>query len=133
MSEIVKDWSRYEPFFYRHEFECSKTGRCEMTVEFMDSLLALRKALGIPFVITSGYRDVSHPIERKKSQPGKHTEGIACDIQAPYGSTAGAIIEAALAHGFKGIGVAQDSRRRREGRFVHLDKRDARTPVFWSY
>jgi uncharacterized protein YcbK (DUF882 family) len=130
---LVTDWDKYAPFFYKDEFDCKHTGQNKMTVEFMDRLLGLRKELGIPFIITSGFRHPTHPSEAHKSAPGTHTEGIACDIQATTGTTAGAIIEAALRHGFKGIGVAQDSQRRRSARFVHLDLRKSVTPVFWSY
>ena len=133
MSTVVTNWGKYAPFFYKDEFDCKHTGQNKMTEEFMDRLLDLRKELGIPFIITSGFRHPTHPVEARKSAPGKHTEGIACDIQATNGTTAGVIIEAALRHGFKGIGVAQDTGRARNSRFVHLDLRSSASPVFWSY
>ena len=125
------DWSKY-PNFSKAEFDCKHTGKNEMRPEFLDKLQMLRDVLGFPLVVTSGYRDPSHPVEARKSKPGQHSEGIACDIRAPDGATAFKIVESALRLGFTGIGVAQDSGRPRPSRFIHLDIRTT-TPVMWSY
>ena len=125
------DWSLY-PNFKKHEFDCRHTGRNEMKPEFLAKLQALRTAVGVPFVITSGYRDPSHPNEARKAAPGQHTQGIACDILVQDGATAFRIVQKALEMGFTGIGVAQDNRRARNSRFIHLDTRTS-TPVMWSY
>lgn len=134
MSNIDLNWNKY-PNFKAHEFNCKHTGRNEMQPEFMDWLQALRTKAGIPFVISSGYRDPTHPVEARKSAPGAHSRGIAVDILAPDGATAGRIIELAILAGVKGVGVAQDNRRNRQSRFVHLDlqHRGVDYPVFWSY
>lgn len=131
MNRIV-DWDKY-PNFGKHEFDCKHTGKNEMTPEFMDKLQALRTELGFGFTISSGYRHHTHPTEARKNTTGMHVKGIACDIQATNGTAAGRIVEAALRHGFKGIGLAQDTRRNRADRFVHLDLRDSLYPVMWSY
>lgn len=124
-------WEEYSNFSER-EFNCKHTGKNEMKHEFMVKLQALRTELGFPFIINSGYRDRTHPVEARKSSPGQHSLGIAVDIQAQDGATAYRIAQAAFKHGFTGIGIAQDNRRSRPGRFVHLDIRTT-TPVMWSY
>lgn len=124
-------WDEYKNFSKR-EFDCKHTGKNEMQHEFMVKLQALRTELGFPFIITSGYRDRTHPVEAAKASPGQHTQGIAVDIQAQDGATAYKIVQTALKHGFTGVGVAQDNRRGRPSRFVHLDIRRT-TPVLWSY
>lgn len=125
------DWSLY-PNFSKAEFDCKHTGRNEMQPEFLAKLQWLRNALGFPLIISSGYRDPTHPVEARKSRPGQHSQGIACDILAMDGATAFKIVEKALEIGFTGVGIAQDSRRSRAARFVHLDIRTS-TPVIWSY
>ena len=128
------NWKDYKNFS-KAEFNCKHTGKNEMKPEFMELLQKLREEVGIPFVISSGFRDVTHPVEARKSAPGAHSKGIACDIQVMDGSTAGMLILHALILGFKGIGVAQDNRRNRTSRFIHLDIMDRGVdyPVFWSY
>jgi zinc D-Ala-D-Ala carboxypeptidase len=84
----------------------------------------LRSLYGKPLKITSGYRDVSHPIEAKKSKGGTHTQGIAADIYIDNSVDRRIIVDLALALGFKGIGIADN--------FIHLDIRRT-TPVMWLY
>lgn len=66
--------------------------------------------------IISGYRCPQHPIEVKKSAPGPHTTGLACDV-AVEGADAYRLLRLALELDFKGIGVQQKG----QGRFLHLD------------
>ena len=124
---IVTDWSKY-PNFTKEEFNCSHTGKNNMTVEFMEKLQKLRNIFGKAIKITSGYRDPSHPSESKKAKPGTHSDGIACDI-ACDASTAYLIVKIAFELGFTGIGISQ-----KNGipRFIHLDLRKS-TPVIYSY
>jgi uncharacterized protein YcbK (DUF882 family) len=132
-SNIVTDWVVFEPYFSKEEFDCSFTGENQMLEEFMTRLFELRVSLGFPFVITSGYRSPTHPVEARKASPGTHAQGIACDIQITNGYDAGRLIQEALKMGFKGIGVAQDADRPRDARFIHLDLRDSPFPIVWSY
>lgn len=122
------DWGNYKPYFSEQEFRCKKTGKCEMQPEFMDKLVQLRKACGFPFVINSGYRDLTHPVELAKFEPGQHTKGIAADI-ACHSDNAFYIVKYALALGFTGIGISQ---RTGAARFVHVDMRKG-APVLYSY
>ena len=98
----------------------------------MRRLQNLRMAYGRPMKITSGYRDKSHPIEAKKSEPGAHSTGHACDV-AVRGYDALRLVQLAIVHGFTGIGVQQKG----DVRFIHLDDlkdSDGFTrPTIWSY
>jgi uncharacterized protein YcbK (DUF882 family) len=89
----------------------------------------LRERCGFPFIITSGYRSLAHPIERaKKTNTGTHAQGIAADIKVIDGVQRFKIVEEAIKMGFTGIGVASN--------FVHVDIRSLDTnesPVMWCY
>ena len=110
--------------FKIEEFDCSFTGKNEMNPDFLEKLDNLRDLCGFPFVITSGYRDKTHPEEAKKQRPGKHNEGIAADISIYDGHARYVLVDYAMAMGFNGIGIAKT--------FIHLDSR-AGTPVIWTY
>ena len=49
-------------YFNEEEFACQYTGKNEISSELIDKLDELREACGFPFVITSGYRDKTHPV-----------------------------------------------------------------------
>jgi len=117
-------------YFNEEEFACQYTGKNEISSELIDKLDELREACGFPFVITSGYRDKTHPVEAKKAKPGTgtHAQGIAADIKVNNGLQRFKIVEKAIALGFTGVGVARS--------FVHVDIRspDDTTPfVMWTY
>lgn len=105
------NWNDY-PNFEAREFNCKHTGHNRMDANFMARLQALRTEYGKPMVVTSGYRDPSHPVEAKKRKPGTHAKGRAVDI-ACYGAEAFKLVQLAQKHGFAGIGVARN--------FIHLD------------
>ena len=111
-------------YFTLAEFNCQHTGENRMEEEFLLKLDALREYCGFPFVITSGYRSPSHPLEAKKDVPGTHAQGIAADIKMTNSAHRYTLIKGALAHGFTGIGVAGD--------FIHVDTRGT-VPVIWTY
>ena len=110
-------------YFSRDEFACSHTGKNEISDSLIDKLDLLREACGFPFIITSGYRDPTHPVEARKKEPGTHCQGIAADIRGSGGHQRFTIVKHALTLGFRGIGVAKP--------FVHVDTRDL--PVMWVY
>jgi len=118
-----EDWEAIK-YFKKAEFDCQHTGNNEMKLEFLRALELLREACGFPFVITSGYRDLSHPVEAKKSTVGTHAQGIACDIAVNGGNQRYIIAREAAKLGFNGIGVAKG--------FMHVDIRES-TPVMWVY
>ena len=111
-------------YFNWTEFDCKHTGLNEMDPEFIHKLDDLREACGFPFVITSGYRDPSHPVEVRKLKPGTHSSGIAVDIAVNSGQERRLLVQKALELGFTGIGVAET--------FVHVDTRTTR-PTMWTY
>ncbi|PKR55633.1 peptidase M15A [Thalassospira marina] len=102
-----------------------------MQKRFMDTLHAIRLEFDKPMVITSGYRDVTHPVEAKKVSPGAHTYGCAADI-AVSGGDAIRLIAIAYKHGIARIGVSQKG----SGRFIHIDMGEVNgfpSPALWSY
>lgn len=121
------DWSLY-PNFKKSEFDCTATGKNDMQPTFMAKLQSLRAAYGKPMIITSGFRDITHPKEAKKAEPGQHSKGLAADI-ACGADEAFKIVSLAFRHGFTGVGISQ---RIGQPRFVHLDLR-AGQPVLYSY
>lgn len=128
IDEYVTDWSVYAPYFTEEEFRCSHSGEVKVTKRFMNALLKVRIEYDKPMVITSGYRSEDHPVEARKSSPGFHTTGIACDVKC-WSNEAFHIVAIAIKHGFTGIGVSQNSKS--NARFVHLDMRNS--PVLYSY
>ena len=111
-------------YFDLDEFKCSHTGNNEIVMAFVRKLDRLRALCGFPFVITSGYRDPTHPAEARKSKGGVHTQGIAADIAVSNGVERATIIRNAIDLGFNGIGVAKG--------FIHVDTRDL-PQVVWTY
>jgi uncharacterized protein YcbK (DUF882 family) len=125
------NWQNY-PNFSPDEFRCKHTGRLNMDAGFMARLQALRTDYGRPMLISSGYRDPSHPVEARKSEPGAHSSGHACDVFVT-GGDALELVALAVKHGFTGIGVNQKG----AGRFIHLDdlphEEHRPRPWIWSY
>lgn len=111
-------------YFKTEDFDCQETGENEMDPEFIRKVDELRSAVGRPLYVTSGYRSPNHSIEAKKSQPGTHAHGIACDIKVSGGAERRELVKHAFYLGFTGIGVAKT--------FVHVDTRTT-TPVLWAY
>ena len=111
--------------FRLEEFNCTHTNLNRMDEAFLVKLDELRERVGFPFIITSGYRDATHPAEVVKSAPGTgtHCQGIAADIAVSNGVERMNIVHEALKMGFS-IGVART--------FIHVDARTT-TPVLWTY
>jgi|TARA_B110000967_G_scaffold198413_1_gene231362 zinc D-Ala-D-Ala carboxypeptidase len=116
-------------YFSRSEFSCQYTGENKIEDSLLLKIDELRERCGFPFIITSGYRSLAHPIERaKKTNTGTHAQGIAADIKVIDGVQRFKIVEEAIKMGFTGIGVASN--------FVHVDIRSLDTnesPVMWCY
>lgn len=124
----VTDWSKYEPQFAEHEFNCKHTGRNEMQVEFMDKLHALRLEYGKGMIINSGYRHWTHPVEaRKGHKNGEHTTGMCADVACRDSRERFELIGLAYKHGFTRIGFHKG--------FLHLGLGGGNLPqnVFWAY
>lgn len=97
-----------------------------MTPEFMAVLQQIRTTYGKPMVINSGYRHFTHPIERKKDNPGEHTYGMAADISVKD-EDAMELFVIAYGYGIRRIGVANN--------FIHLGMGEKLRfpPALWTY
>lgn len=126
------DWRNYKNFS-KWEFDCSHTGENNMRSEFMEMLQQIRSTFGKPMVISSGYRDWTHPVEINKDRPGEHTYGLAADIKV-YGIRAFELADIAFHHGIRRIGFNQKGPL--ESRFIHLgmgDKQLNFPATIWTY
>tara|TARA_E500000305_G_scaffold103926_1_gene99795 strand:+ start:1049 stop:1402 length:354 start_codon:yes stop_codon:yes gene_type:complete len=112
-------------YFNKDEFKCQHTGKNKIQDKLIYQLDKLRENCGFPFVITSGYRDSTHPIEAKKTKAGTHALGLAADIKVNNGVERYTIVREAIKLGFRGIGIANT--------FVHVDVRDSKPSVMWTY
>lgn len=124
------NWDDYKNFSKR-EFDCKHTGRNAMRPEFMDILQQIRNTYGKPMIITSGYRDASHPVEAGKAAPGEHSYGLACDI-AVQGVDAQDLMVIAYGYGIRRFGLKQKG----AGRFLHIgmgDKYLNFPATIWTY
>lgn len=126
-------------YFTAAEFICRGITCCggteRMDEDFVLRLDDLRKALGKPLIVTSGYRCPEHNAAVSKTgRNGPHVSGKACDI-AVFGRDTYTIIRLALERDITGIGVFQKGPHGR--RFLHLDTlSDAPgrpRPWVWSY
>ena len=124
------DFSNFRP----EELACRHTGQEGIKYELMVALQSLRDEMEFPFIITSGYRSLEHPIEAKKKTGGTHSLGLALDILCSD-KQAFKIVTNAAKHGFTGIGVNQKGSI--DKRFIHLDiagiKNGKVRPKIWSY
>lgn len=133
----------YGPYFTVLEFRC-KCNRCQEADEtrwfitpefraFMGKLIKLRKELGFPFIINSGYRcpDYNDELYVKMGEiPGKHLDGPhtkgAADI-AVHHERAYDLIDGASS---MGMGLGMHQRGPYAGRYIHLDNQGKRP---WTY
>ena len=121
------DWTRY-PNFSKSEFDCKHTGKNEMTHELMTILQKIRTDFRKPMIVTSGYRDKTHPVEARKTHSnGEHTQGNCCDVACTNSADRFKIIYLALSHGITRIGIAKN--------FIHLGIGGNGLPnnVVWEY
>jgi len=126
------------PNFSFKEMACQHSGICDIDESFMDKLQELRNRIGFGLVVSSGYRDKTHPIEAdkisKSGNGGAHTTGKAVDLKVARESAYN-VLKHAMALEFTGIGVAQTG----EARFLHLDDIQPEDdfhvprPTIWSY
>lgn len=112
------------PYFKTHEFADHYTGDQKIDIDFVRRLSLLRHVCGFPFIINSGYRTPSHPVEKNKATIGKHTLGIAVDIRVTLAIQRQRIVAEAIKLGFTGIGIHKN--------FVHVDMRNGPL-VIWIY
>lgn len=117
-------------YFNLDELQCKcGCGKALMDKSFMQTIVAMRRELGFPFVVASAYRCPEY--DKKIGGAGPHTTGKAMDIRVS-GHQAHALIGSAMRFGIKGIGVSQKGPH--GSRFIHLDTVDTGPrPWIWSY
>lgn len=129
MREIQdNEWQILENFL-KTEFDCKHTGNNAMKLPFLIKLQALRYAIDKSMIPTSGFRDVTHPVEARKVTAGWHTKGQAVDIRC-HSDLAWDIAKIAMQIGFHGVGVSQ---KKGLARFIHLDDRPFEQRALFSY
>ena len=105
-----------------------------MRPEFMQKLQEIRNIFGKPMVISSGYRDFTHPLEQAKEEPGEHTYGAAADINV-WGQDAMELFDIAFHCGIRRIGLNQIGSL--NSRFIHIGMGDTLNLNFpsalWTY
>ena len=123
-------------YFSEEELRCKGTGELKMMEEFMSKLIELRKKLGQPMVISSGYRTPEYNQRISGSSKSAHILGKAVDVVCS-GEKAYNIVKLGLEIGFTGIGIQQ--RGEHSKRFIHLDDVEPDKyegiprPWIWSY
>ena len=130
------NWSDIE-YFTPAEFIC-QCGKCSgstpggvadlMDIDFVVKLDSLRRLLGFPMGITSGYRCPDHNAAVSSTGPnGPHTTGGAADLSLDR-ARAFQVMGHVEALGFNGLGINQKG----NGRFIHLDNVHDDFSI-WSY
>lgn len=106
------------PHFDTSEFACHHCGRVSVSPSLVEHLERLRRILGRPIVIVSGWRCAEHNAAVGGAPRSQHLYGRAADI--PSGV---ATVPQALAAGFTGVG-------HRRGWVVHVDVRSGAAVTF---
>jgi hypothetical protein len=135
VDDLPKDfwqWPHIDPV---KEWACKGTGKIVVETDFLDRLEALRKTVGHPLIINSGYRSPEYNNRvAETGTTGPHTTGRAVDIRI-YGPRALNLVFHAVRLGFQGIGLSQKGPF--ANRFVHLDDLpgdgDTPRPFVWTY
>lgn len=108
---IWKEWpSRY---FHPKEIASHDTGRVLVDLHSLRCLENLRKLIGRPLIVTSGYRTPAHNKAVGGATNSLHMQGKAFDLRFASGLGRIEIIHQAGIAGFQGIGVYDT--------FVHVD------------
>ena len=93
--------------------------------EFVVLLDRARGLAGIPFIITSGYRDVNHNKEVGGVDGSSHTSGLAVDLLVKDGISGGKILLALIKVGLNRFGFYNDGH-------IHVDYDLTKpNPCYW--
>ena len=110
-------------------------GRCDMDAAFMARLDELRDRVGVPLVVTSGFRCQPHNATVGGSDRSAHLFGLAADIHVISDAGAYRLLAAALEIGVAGIGLRLHGPGIRQ--MIHLDDMRAEAgivrPLIWTY
>ena len=117
---------RVSEHFFRDELECKcGCGIMNATPQLLALLEAMRRHLNRPMSLTSACRCVDHNTRSGGSKNSRHITGEAADIPAPDDGTRFELVQAAIACGAGGIGIAKT--------FVHVDCRPRTVARCWLY
>ena len=127
-------WPNFNPFGFDRNMVCSHTGKFFIEPEFMDDVQSIRFELDRSLIVTSMFRDESHPVEIVKPKPGAHPRGKAVDIGVTYGGMIHELIGLGYKYNMTGIGVSTKA----GSKFVHFDQVQPGEchiwrPSFWTY
>lgn len=113
--------------FNLDEFECKcGCGQNRILHTLIDELQMARDIAGVPFVIRSGYRCITHNMAVGGASKSAHLAGEAVDIECTDSRTRYLILNALLARDFNRIGLADT--------FIHADISDTLPKeVVWLY
>ena len=124
--KMTKDLWEQVKYFKPEEFMCPCCNRVDMDAIFVFMLDSLRKLVGAPLHITSGYRCEKHNKEVGGSPNSAHLRGKAADILVTDSEMRWRILKFAFLLGFPRIGIGQT--------FIHLDIDDSLpSPRVWLY
>ena len=113
-------------WFKLGEFSCPHCGANNIDPRFVQLLDEIREEYGKPMVIKSGYRCKAHNEAVGGVPESAHVDGVAADIGCSFAADRFRLVQIALAHEVKRIGVAKT--------FVHLDtSHDLPQEVLWLY
>jgi len=128
-------WTRLN-YFSPDEFDTKdindvpipNSGRDNMNKDFVIRLEKARKIAGIPFVITSGYRNKEHNRREGGTEDSAHLTGYAVDIRATNSRERFLILSALFSVRFNRIGINF-----KKG-FIHVDSDPTKSKeVVWGY
>jgi len=113
--------------FNPEEFQCcGATCYDLMSTDLLVKLDIARTIAGVPFYITSSYRDEATNRAAGGRVNSAHLRGNAVDIACGSSSSRFAILDGLIAAGFNRIGIGSD--------FIHADvDEDLVNNVIWTY
>lgn len=124
---IVRDWSKYAPYFKKEEFDCKcGCGLNNMQESHMDKILEARIDSRTPFVINSGSRCPERNRIEGGSDTSDHLTGHGSDIVAKSGRKKFIVENALRKAGFNRMGRGRS--------FIHAGDNPNNPPdVYWPY
>ena len=122
MTDFWKDIKHFK----KQEFNCPDFGRNEMSEQFVRLLDDMREQIGEPVSIASGFRCPLHNKAVGGKPDSAHLRGLAADIIAENSAMRYKIVNYAITHSVKRIGIGKS--------FVHIDiSKTLPHPVIWTY
>ncbi len=114
------------PHFNLDEFRCPCCHDVikAAALELATALEPVRDDIG-PIHILSGYRCFKHNLAIGGKTFSQHLVGLAVDVACQNSTHRFALVELALRHGFRRVGIGTD--------FVHLDIGHITGPILWLY